>query len=305
MKRFFATLLVFGAMTLFSTTVSAQLNQFFGSFKNTNAATGGITRLDITRGGAQVKVQVWGKCSPSDCDWGVQDAFAYGDKPNSDLANSAREISAIYRTNFSQTILMIRPLGANRLQVESFTRFTDNTSRTAYSNRENFTKDNSTASVDEDCITYNPTSLAIRNEGASGWLLTDGRSRMLVLDNRADAEKALALAQRHTSHCFIGRQNRRSDRKSYIVDYWKGDSGISTTIPNEDCISYNPNNLTMRNEGANGWLLSDGSSRMLMLDNRSDATLAKQIAENNTRQCFVGRGNTRPDRKNYIFNYWR
>ena len=32
--------------------------------------------------------------------------------------------------------------------------------------------------------------------------LTDGRSRMLMLDNEADARKALALAIRHTHHCF-------------------------------------------------------------------------------------------------------
>ncbi len=75
--------------------------------------------------------------------------------------------------------------------------------------------------VAEDCLPYDVGSLQIVNEGEKGWLLTDGRSRMLVLDNKEDAEAALALAQRHKAHCFIGRNNRRPNRCSYIVEYWK------------------------------------------------------------------------------------
>jgi hypothetical protein len=78
------------------------------------------------------------------------------------------------------------------------------------------------AQIDEDCLPYDPENLSIVDEGASGWLLTDGRSRMEVLDNRADAEAALALARRHTDQCFIGRGNNREDRLLYIVEYWEG-----------------------------------------------------------------------------------
>jgi hypothetical protein len=305
MKKIFKALLIFGTITLFSTTAFSQLTQFIGSFKNINASTPNITKIEITRNGSNVRVQVWGKCTPADCDWGVEDGFAYGDNINSNPINSARTVSVIYRKDFAQTLLLIRPLAGNRLQVETFTRFTDNSGRASYSNRETFMRDNSQTSVTEDCLDYNPNNLQIRNEGATGWLLTDGSSRMLVLDNQTDARNALALAKRHTSHCFIGRGNRRSDRQSYIVEYWKGNSGINTNITNPDCISYNPSNLSIRNEGANGWLLTDGSSRMFMLDNRNDATLAKQIAESNSRQCFIGRNNTRPNRQNYIVNYWQ
>ena len=200
---------------------------------------------------------------------------------------------------------MIRALDGNRLQVELFTRFTDNSGRTAYSSRDTFVRVNNQTSSNEDCLNYNPNNLRITNEGANGWLLTNGVSRMLMLDNVTDARNALALARRHTAHCFIGRNNTRSNRSSYIVEYWKGNSGISTNNTNEDCISYNPNNLSLINEGANGWLLTDGASRMFMLDNSSDAGMAKQIAENNTKQCFIGRNNTRSNRQNYIVNYWK
>lgn len=82
--------------------------------------------------------------------------------------------------------------------------------------------------VREDCIKYDPDSLEITDEGDRGRLLTDdgGRHRMLGLANRedaeaADAEAALALAKRHKAMCFIGRNNRRPNRRDYIVRYWK------------------------------------------------------------------------------------
>jgi hypothetical protein len=305
MKKIFRAFLILGSITLFSTTGFSQLNQFIGSFRNVNSSTSGITKIEITGNGANVRVQVWGQCSPSDCDWGIEDGFAYGDNVSSNLISSARAISVIYRKGFAETLLLIRQAAGIRLQVEEYTRFTDNSGRAAYSSRETFLRDGGETSVIEDCINYNPNNLVIRNEGGNSWLLTDGRSRMKILDNQSDARNALALAKRHTSHCFIGRNNTRPNRRNYIVEYWKGDSGINTNITNEDCISYNQNNLTIRNEGANGWLLSDGSSRMLMLDNRSDATLAKQMAESNSKQCFIGRNNTRTNRQDYILHYWQ
>ena len=73
----------------------------------------------------------------------------------------------------------------------------------------------------EDCIKYNPYNLQIEDLGDKGWRLRDGSNWMQILDNRDDAEAALALAQQHNYQCFIGRNNRRPDRKNYIVEYWK------------------------------------------------------------------------------------
>jgi hypothetical protein len=159
--------------------------------------------------------------------------------------------------------------------------------------------------VPEDCLLYNPAKLNIVNEDAQGWLLTDGVSRMLMLDDQSDAQKALALAKRHTAHCFIGRDNTRSNRRDYILEYWKGNSGQATTITSEDCISYNRANLKIVDEAANGWLLTDGSSRMAMLDDRQDAESALAVAKGYSQQCFIGRDNQRPNRKDYIVRYWK
>jgi hypothetical protein len=177
--------------------------------------------------------------------------------------------------------------------------------RSASHARDAFVRTGTETAAASDCLRYDPRSLRIVSEGSRGWLLTDGVSRMHMLDNRRDAERALALTRRHMGHCFIGRDNTRPSRMDYIVEYWSGGSGIPTVINGEDCISYNPRSLRIVYEGANGWLLTDGRSRMLMLDNREDAAQAWNLARSNSRQCFIGRDNTRPDRKNYILGYWR
>lgn len=84
-----------------------------------------------------------------------------------------------------------------------------------------FTLGRNRATRPEDCIQYNPYTLQIEDKGEKGWRLTDGRIWLQILDNREDAEAALALAQQHNYQCFIGRNNRRPDRVRYILEYWK------------------------------------------------------------------------------------
>jgi hypothetical protein len=163
----------------------------------------------------------------------------------------------------------------------------------------------SPSTAGEDCIPYDPGALRIVDEGKTGWVLTSGRLRMVLLDSEQDAQAALALAQRHTAQCFIGRDNTRSDRMSYIVEYWAGNSGVETTIRYEDCLPYNADALRIVDEGYTGWLLTDGGSRMLMLDNEQDAKAALTLAQQYSAHCFIGRGNTRPDRESYIVEYWQ
>ncbi len=156
----------------------------------------------------------------------------------------------------------------------------------------------------EDCLPYNPANLQIVDKGSIGWQLTDGVSSMLILNNQADAQDALALARRYTAHCFIGRGNTRPNRRDYIVEYWKGTTGVATTLSRRDCIPYNRANLQIIDKGSIGWQLTDGVSSMLILDNQQDAQNALILARRYTNQCFIGRDNTRPDRSNYIVDYW-
>jgi hypothetical protein len=75
----------------------------------------------------------------------------------------------------------------------------------------------------EDCLPYNANRLAIHDEGERGWLLSDdgGKHRMAMFDNESDAALGLEIARQHNQMCFIGRNNRRQNRKTYILQYWK------------------------------------------------------------------------------------
>jgi hypothetical protein len=156
-----------------------------------------------------------------------------------------------------------------------------------------------------DCLPYNPSALYIVNEGANGWLLTDGSSRMKMFDNETDANYGLQVAQAHNQHCFIGRGNARPNRADYIYEYWEGDSGLGIIPPDPDCLSHDPAALSIADEGANGWVLTAASERIAMFDNQADALLAQQVFQGYDQHCYIGRGNARPDRRAYIATYLR
>jgi hypothetical protein len=120
---------------------SAQFDQFAGSWINTDSSTGGITRLEISGTGTDVRVHAWGSCTPQDCDWGEVAAYAYGPNVSADLNASAEAISAVYDTGFSQTILIIHPVAGDLLEVDALTRFTDQSGRSSYTSTDTFMRD--------------------------------------------------------------------------------------------------------------------------------------------------------------------
>jgi len=159
--------------------------------------------------------------------------------------------------------------------------------------------------VTHDVLQYDPESLRIIDEGSKGFLLTDGRSRMKMFDNREDAKNGKRVAQRHTSHGFIGRDNDRSNRQDYIIEYWDGNSGLPRRPLTEvDEIPYNPTKVTAVDEDEDGWVITDGNSRMLMASDMNDALAAVRLAQRHQRMGFIGRDNDRNHRKRYIMTYW-
>lgn len=98
----------------------------------------------------------------------------------------------------------------------------------------------------------------------------------------------------------------RPDRDRYIVRYWKGVSGLPLgPAPTLDCVGYDPNNLSVKSAGDDGWLLVDGGHQMLLLDTANDAERARMMASGYSKLCFIGRDNTRPNRHRYILEFWR
>jgi hypothetical protein len=161
--------------------------------------------------------------------------------------------------------------------------------------------------TNEDCIGYNPATVAIQDDGTLGYLISDGSSSMLLLDNMADATAALALVRNYNQQCFIGRDNGRSgnDRYRYIVQYWKGTGVLGATLPAPpDCSNYDRNTVASANIGAGGWLISAGAEGLLLADSQADADNAVALAHRYSHLCYIGRGNTRTMRAEYIVEYF-
>jgi hypothetical protein len=59
---------------------SAVAGPFAGSWINVDPNTRDITRLAITQNGRSLTVHAWGKCSPEDCDWKLQDGIVTADR---------------------------------------------------------------------------------------------------------------------------------------------------------------------------------------------------------------------------------
>lgn len=72
----------------------------------------------------------------------------------------------------------------------------------------------------------------------------------------------------------------------------------------EDCVSYNPSNLSVAASG-DAWVLRDGGHAIKLFDTPADAEDGKRIFRNWKKLCFIGRGSTGPDRYRHIVNYFK
>lgn len=138
----------------------------------------------------------------------------------------------------------------------------------------------------EDCISFDPDTLTIEQEG-SQWLLTDGRSRMKLFEDRDEAERAVEIIQHYgmNDQCFIGRPDSS-------LEYWLVDGRAPTgSMPGEDCVGFDPTNLEVRQRSSDLWLLVDGDHSLYSFPNEAEAQQARTIIQEHQfdRACFVGR----------------
>jgi hypothetical protein len=109
----------------------ANIGQFVGNWKNLDQNTKGVTALNIEMKGNAVTVHAWGECHPQDCDWGIVPAYPYSPNVSANPMGAANAVSAIFKTGFSETILILHSTGI-QLRADVFTRFTDNSNRSSY-----------------------------------------------------------------------------------------------------------------------------------------------------------------------------
>lgn len=140
MRRIFVCLIVCACTLFIVLGVGADITQFVGKWSNSTPKNRGLTRVEISFDGTQVKVHPYGSCHPTDCDMGEMDATAYGPSVDSNALSTAQAIVVEKTTSFSEMMMVIRLLDRNRLQVESFTKFTDRSGRASYTAVETFTR---------------------------------------------------------------------------------------------------------------------------------------------------------------------
>ena len=85
MRRTILLSAVCSLVMMFAASANAQKDRFAGTFVNEDPNTGGITRLILDENDT---INVWGRCHPTDCNWGEEAAFAYGSNVAADLRRS-------------------------------------------------------------------------------------------------------------------------------------------------------------------------------------------------------------------------
>jgi hypothetical protein len=100
--------------------------------------------------------------------------------------------------------------------------------------------------MSEDCISFERNNVKIEQEEIdlgfiriSQWVITDGRSRMLVCPNRSEAEKSIQVIKHYclNRHCFVGRPEAS-------MEYWLTSCNAPKgSMAGEDCIPIDIYNL--------------------------------------------------------------
>jgi len=146
----------------------------------------------------------------------------------------------------------------------------------------------------EDCISYNPANVTVVYE-AGIYSVNDGSKVVMRLHGGPGenvGDQGLALAKRFRKHCFIGRNNTRTEeRNSYIFDYWRDPSGNTPAIPDEEdaCSDYDRTNLTVEDMGSGyGWRVKDHDHVLHVFDDETDARNGKLVLAKYRMICFIG-----------------
>jgi hypothetical protein len=148
----------------------------------------------------------------------------------------------------------------------------------------------------EDCVSHDPAQLTINQSGPNSFQLIDrGNHLMATLATNEQAQNALSVARGYTQHCFVGRGTR------YIMQYWKGGAGQAGPVSPEDCVSYDPNNLSIvavNDASGAWWSLRDGGHLLEAFTSESRAIRGLRVAQRYTSHCYIVRPNA-------DIEYWR
>ena len=73
----------------------------------------------------------------------------------------------------------------------------------------------------------------------------------------------------------------------------------------EDCLSYEPSLLGLKNDKDRGWMVQHQGQALLRFDKKDEAQRAMNLAKRYKQHCYVGRRTNRPDSTSYYVEYWK
>lgn len=299
---FAATL--FGALGI-AGAASADVSDFVGNWVNTDSDTSGVTRMVVTPAGPnRVRVQVFGQCHPTDCDWGQVVAHSYFDNAGS---NHVKSVMAVFDQGFARRTIVLRERFGERLGFEILTDFTDGSGRRDYDMTGRLRPapfgpppgggpggggpgGGPGPTPLEDCVSFNPATTHAAFVGGA-WKLVDGSQWILDFGGNAGAA-ARAENTVHFYHfakqCFVGRPDPS-------MTYWKNtvDGIPANAMPGDDCIAFDPATTHVAHVGG-AWKIVDGSHWIADFgSNAGEANQAMAFIQgyHMNRQCFVNRPN--------------
>ena len=272
---------------------AAPLNQWIGTWENPSS---GIVSVTVTNAGGNLKLSAKGQCTPNPCDWGKVSATAYSPSAGTATTSNTQGIMATFNAGFATKTLILEGLSRDRVRVRVFTEFTDGSSRNNYIQRASLRRKKLTLAPGvvavakpfrEDCIKFNPNSVSVANPNGS-WKLVQGNMWMLDAGpNKSEMNKAKRIVQRYRldKQCFVGRPNAS-------LHYWlANERAPAGAMSGEDCVSINPNALTVQNSGSHFTIVSNGNHFAFTAPTQAEANKVISVIRyyGFTKSCFVGR----------------
>jgi photosystem II stability/assembly factor-like uncharacterized protein len=159
---------------------------FVGYWINDDTTTGGITKIFIKIVGEDFNVQAFGKCHPTDCDWGISTT------KTSDASDGMLELSWVF--SFFTEKLTIKLIDKNHAEIDYKTHFTDNSGRQDYEIKESCTKPN-VGDFDKALLSLFKGTKKLTFTGAPGVITVTGQAfPLLISSNDSAPANQIAIA---------------------------------------------------------------------------------------------------------------
>ncbi|MEZ4887138.1 MAG: carboxypeptidase-like regulatory domain-containing protein [Chitinophagales bacterium] len=278
------TLSIF-SLFAFAIPANAAIN---GTWENEDPNTRSITKIIVTGGNT---IQLFGSCSPTDCDWGTT-ALQY--RSNTRIG---KQYTASYDQGFAKRTLTVYEQPSGKLYLQMASTYTDG--RPAQKSSEYFVRKTCGGFqgmvAEKDNYSNKIAGVAIQFTSEDGSL-----SQTVTSTNSGTYKIELPQGRYKVTTTHRNYETYTTGQGFFVVTC----QGIQTgnifmekkpapqPTLKEDCVSFNPKNLSVKPSG-NQFLLVDGSHSLKAFPTKAEAYQAMKIIQyyGINQSCFVGRPN--------------